>query len=107
MRGTKLKGEVRISLINNPQLWANVLGIFSRAPAHRRPFDTKRLRRFAPKSAPRCKEVPGLLRGRTTLSTQNVSYEVGTDGSLYNMMSSMVGVQDLRTKVPCSGQIMK
>ena len=33
-------------------LWANVLGNFSRAPAHRQPLDTERLRRFAPISAP-------------------------------------------------------
>ena len=31
-------------------LWANVLGIFSQPPAHRRPLDTERCRRFAPTS---------------------------------------------------------
>ena len=32
-------GEVRIILLNKPTLWANVLAIFSQAPAHRRPLD--------------------------------------------------------------------
>ena len=45
VRGTKLNGqtnrqtgEVGITLLI-PKLWANVLGIFSQAPAHRRPLD--------------------------------------------------------------------
>ena len=45
VRGTKLDGqtnrqtaEVGITLVIH-KLWANVLGIFSQAPAHRRPLD--------------------------------------------------------------------
>ena len=44
--------EVRKIKLNNGTLWANLLGIFSQAPAHSWPLDTERLRRFAPKYAP-------------------------------------------------------
>ena len=40
-------GKVRIILLDKATLWANVLAIFSNAPAHRRPLDTERRRRFA------------------------------------------------------------
>ena len=42
--------EEIIILLHKSTLWANVLGIFSQAPAHRRPLDTERLRRFEPNS---------------------------------------------------------
>ena len=48
---THTKEEITI-LLNNGTLWVNFLGIFSRAPAHRRPLDTERLCSFAPNSAP-------------------------------------------------------
>ena len=41
-----------VIILNKATLWTNVLGIFSQAPAHRRPLVTERLRRFAPTSAP-------------------------------------------------------
>ena len=44
--------EERTILLEKPMLWANDLGIFSQPPAHRRPLDTERRRRFAPTSAP-------------------------------------------------------
>ena len=51
---------IRIIKLNNPTLWANVLGIFSLAPAGRRSLDTesgRRSLRSLPRLAPHYKKM--------------------------------------------------
>ena len=52
------------TLLNKSTLWTNVLGIFSQAPAHRRPLETERLRRFPPNFAPHYLKGSNEERGR-------------------------------------------
>ena len=67
VRGTNLNvhtREVRTLLLRKATLWANILWMFSQAPARRRPLDTETLRGFSPNSAPHYKKGGNKERGR-------------------------------------------